>query len=72
MSDAYELANGLDPFNSFDRDADPDDDGFTNREEHDFGTDPNVADADEDQNGIPDSVERKAYIVPILEMLLTD
>ena len=72
LSDAYELANGLDPFNSFDRDADPDDDGFTNREEHDFGTDPNVADADEDQNGIPDSVERKAYIVPILEMLLTD
>ena len=72
LSDEYELANGLDPFNSFDRDADADGDGFTNREEHDFGSDPNVPDVDEDQNGIPDSVERKAIIVPILELLLNE
>ena len=73
LSNQYELANGLNPFNSLDRDADPDNDGFTNLEEFNFGSDPQVADTDENNNGIPDSVEEQGVnIVPILQLLLLD
>jgi len=73
LSNQYELDNGLNPFNSFDRDADPDNDGFTNLEEFEFGSDPQVADTDENNNGIPDSTEgRGVNIVPILQLLLLD
>ncbi len=75
LPDEYEIANGLDPLNSFDQQADPDGDGFTNLEEFNFGTNPNVADADENGNGVPDSVDlrRMRTIVPnILFPLLLD
>ena len=75
MPDDYEIANGLDPFNSFDQIGDPDGDGFTNLEEYEFGTDPNVFDADENENGIPDIVENQTPItVPniILPLLLDE
>ncbi|GAA6138994.1 hypothetical protein NBRC116583_27410 [Arenicella sp. 4NH20-0111] len=73
LPDDYELANGLNPRNSFDRDADPDNDGFTNIEEFEFGSDPQVADTDNNANGIPDAVEnRTPAITPILQLLLLD
>ncbi|MFQ3247686.1 MAG: hypothetical protein ACI9SP_004345 [Arenicella sp.] len=68
------MANGLDPLNSFDQQGDPDGDGFTNLQEFRFGTDPNVADLDENNNGVPDSVDlrRMRTIVPyiVLPLLL--
>ena len=70
LPDAYEIENGLDPRNSFDRDADPDGDGFTNLEEFNFGTDPQSADADVDENGIPDSVDAARNSVPFLPAIL--
>jgi hypothetical protein len=74
MPDDYEIANGLDPLNSFDQQGDPDGDGFTNLQEFRFGTDPNVADLDENNNGVPDSVDlrRMRTIVPyiVLPLLL--
>ncbi len=74
MPNDWETANGLDPYNSFDQLADPDGDGFTNLEEYEFRTDPNVPDADDNDNGIPDVVEaRGTVIVPnIIVPLLLD
>ena len=76
ISDAFEIANGLDPLDSFDQLADPDGDGFTNLDEFGFGTDPNVADTDENGNGIPDVVDlrRMQIVVPniVLPLLLSD
>lgn len=43
MADGWELANGLDPDSDDDADADSDGDGFTNKEEHDAGSDPQDA-----------------------------
>jgi hypothetical protein len=40
IPDAWEIANGLDPFNSQDAGLDPDDDGLTNLQEYQAGTDP--------------------------------
>lgn len=59
LPDDYEIANGLDPLNSFDQRADPDGDGFNNLEEFRFGTDPNSPNVDENNNGIPDIVDRR-------------
>ena len=66
MPDDWEIENGLDPFNSFDQQGDPDGDGFSNLEEYRYGTDPNVADLDENNNGVPDSIDerRMRIIVP--------
>jgi len=66
MPDDWEIENGLDPFNSFDQQGDPDGDGFSNLEEYRYGTDPNVADLDENNNGVPDSIDerRMRTIVP--------
>lgn len=75
MPDDYERENGLDPFNSFDQQGDPDGDGFTNLQEYRFGSDPNVADTDNNNNGVPDSVDERRIrsIVPsILLPLLID
>ena len=73
LPDDYELANGLNPRNSADGNVDADGDGFTNIEEFEFGSNPNVADTDENGNGIPDAVEnRTPVIVPILQLLLLD
>ncbi|NND01134.1 MAG: hypothetical protein HKN85_13215, partial [Gammaproteobacteria bacterium] len=71
MSDSFEIANGLNPLNSFDQLADPDGDGFTNLEEYRFGSDPNVADADENMNGVPDIVDRRRAVLPsIIDLIL--
>jgi len=72
LPDTYELANGLNPRNSLDRDADPDGDGFSNIQEFEFGSNPNVANRDENSNGIPDSIENGANIVPMINLLLLD
>ena len=74
MPDSYEIANGLNPLNSFDQQADNDNDGFTNLQEFQFGTDPNSPDADVDGNGVPDDVDqrRRSSIPSILLQLLLD
>lgn len=76
MPNDYEIANGLNPMNSFDRDADPDRDGFTNLEEFRFGTNPMVPDPDDNNNGIPDTVEgqesEEIHMAPIIQLLLLD
>jgi len=70
----YELQNGLDPLNSLDRDADPDFDGFTNIEEFNFGTDPQVADNDDDNNGVPDAARSNSsdFMPAIIQLLLLE
>ncbi|RBP51004.1 beta strand repeat-containing protein [Arenicella xantha] len=71
MPDSFELANGLDPFNSFDQQADADADGFTNLEEFNFGSNPNIADTDTNNNGIPDLVDqRRRNTSPLPAILL--
>ena len=73
MTNEFEQTNGLNPRNPADADADPDQDGFTNRQEFEFGSDPNVPDVDENNNGIPDSVEKNEFnVAPILLLLLED
>lgn len=74
MPNDYEIANGLNPFDPLDQYADLDGDGFTNLEEFKFGTNPNVADPDTDDNNVPDSVDerRKRVVVPPLYLLLND
>ncbi len=72
MPNSYETTHGLDPYNSLDQQADNDGDGFTNFEEFQFGSDPNIADTDTNNNGIPDVVDelRKRIIPPIYLLLL--
>lgn len=74
MPDEYEIENGLDPLNSFDQQSDEDGDGFTNLQEFQFGTDPNMFDQDVDNNGVPDVVDarRKNATFPGIFMLLND
>lgn len=73
MSDAWELANGLNPNDPADADLHSDGDNLTNLAEHDQQTDPNNADTDGD--GLNDDVDPAprfdpAWIVPILGPLL--
>ena len=74
MPDEYEIENGLDPLNSFDQQSDEDGDGFTNLQEFQFGTDPNMFDQDADNNGVPDVVDarRRNATFPGIFMLLND
>lgn len=73
MPNSFEQANGLNPRDAADANADNDGDGFTNLQEFEFRTDPNVADTDDNNNGIPDAAEvRKFNIAPILLLLLDD
>lgn len=44
MPDAWEIAYGLNPLNPVDAGADPDNDGATNLQEYQAGTNPNVSD----------------------------
>ncbi len=70
LSDNYELANGLNPLNSFDQQADPDGDGFTNLQEFEFGSNPQLFDDDKNNNGIPDSFEQAMKAIPaIIELI---
>jgi hypothetical protein len=61
MSDAWEVAHGLNPAIN-DRNGDLDGDGLTNVQEYVLGTDPNNADTDGD--GIPDKAEVEAGTDP--------
>jgi len=55
MSDVFENAHELDPFDPADADLDDDDDGLTNLEEFTAGTDP--GDWDSDGDGIRDGLD---------------
>ena len=55
MSDEWELAHGLNPFDPSDAMLDADGDGLTNGEEYAYGTDPRNADTDGD--GLSDAAE---------------
>ena len=46
MPDAWEDSHGLNARDASDRDLDPDEDGFTNFQEYQQGTDPNIANSD--------------------------
>ncbi len=46
MPDAWETSHGLNPNDASDKDLDPDGDGLTNLQEYQLGTDPQVADFD--------------------------
>lgn len=70
MPNDYETANGLNPLSSFDQRADPDGDGFTNIQEFEFGTDPQVANTDADGNGIPDIIDRRNSVAPIIPAII--
>lgn len=73
LPDDYETANGLNPLDPSDASADADNDGFSNIEEFEAGSDPQVADTDNNNNGVPDSVEKNStVIVPTLQLLLLD
>jgi hypothetical protein len=73
MPNYWENRYNLDPFDPADAPLDNDGDGFTNLEEYRFGTDPNVFDRDDNNNGIPDSVDtRKGMIPAIYYFLNTD
>ncbi len=61
MPDAYEIAEGFDPFDPADAAQDADGDGFTNLAEFRAGSDPN------DPGSIP-----KPKAMPWLELLLLD
>jgi hypothetical protein len=70
MPDAWEIENGLNPRNTFDRNYDRDNDGFDNITEFRMGSDPRVPDTDKNNNGIPDSVDYGPRMAPILNYLL--
>jgi hypothetical protein len=55
MPDAWEIANGLNPYDPTDANLDPDGDGLTNLQEYQLGTNPHVADTDGD--GLTDGQE---------------
>ncbi|MFQ3247982.1 MAG: hypothetical protein ACI9SP_004641 [Arenicella sp.] len=61
MPDTWEIANGLNPRSSADRNQDPDGDGRSNLQEYRDRTNPNVVDE-----------PRKVSIAPVISLLLDD
>lgn len=64
IPDAWEIANGLNPFDPSDASQDPDHDGLTNLQEYLLGTNPHVADTDGD--GLSDGDEIKLGTNPLV------
>ena len=55
----WEVANGLNPLDPADASLDKDGDGFTNKEEYGYGTNPSVFDYDLNNNGLPDNYDSR-------------
>ena len=74
LPDSYEIANGLNPFDASDQLGDLDSDNFTNLQEFEFGTNPNVPNDDDNNNGIPDIIDRQRSLIPtiIVPLILED
>jgi uncharacterized repeat protein (TIGR01451 family) len=70
MPDSWEIAHGLNPYDPSDAERDDDGDGFSNLEEHGFGSDPNVFDEDKNNNGVPDSTDARRGMQHLLWYLL--
>lgn len=70
MSDVWEKDNGLNPKSAHDKNLDADGDGFSNLQEFNFGTDPNIADTDKNNNDIPDVIDRRRGVLPAIFSLL--
>ena len=66
LPDSYEIANGLNPFDASDQLGDLDSDNFTNLQEFEFGTNPNVPNDDDNNNGIPDIIDRQRIVPTII------
>ena len=64
MPDEWEIAHGLNPYDPSDAGLDPDNDGLTNLQEYQLGTDPHVADTDGD--GLSDGQEVKLGTNPLV------
>ncbi|QQR55349.1 hypothetical protein IPG41_02215 [Candidatus Peregrinibacteria bacterium] len=64
MEDAWEIANGLDPFDASDANQDGDGDGLSNLEEYQNDTQPNNSDTDGD--GLSDGDEVNVYFTDAL------
>ena len=64
MPDAWEIANGLNPYDPTDAGLDPDGDGLTNLQEYKLGTNPHVYDTDGD--GLSDGQEVALGTNPLL------
>ncbi len=64
LPDAYEIANGLNPYDPNDGSQDPDHDGLTNLQEFQLGTNPTVADTDGD--GLNDGDEVRMGTNPLV------
>jgi hypothetical protein len=64
MPDAWEIANGLNPYDPTDAGLDPDGDGLTNLQEYRLGTNPHVYDTDGD--GLSDGQEVALGTNPLL------
>ena len=64
MPDAYEIANGLNPYDPSDANIDSDNDGLTNLQEYLLGTNPRVADTDGD--GLNDGDEVRLGTNPLV------
>jgi hypothetical protein len=66
LPDAWEIANGLDPYDHSDCDGDDDDDGMTNQQEFADQTDPQVADKAE----VVEETDTTMYLVLIIVLIV--
>lgn len=70
MPDPYELANGFDPLNAEDATLDADQDGLSNIEEMELGTDPRDRDSDGDGIGDAEDIDPLDSLKPIPPQVL--